>query len=352
MRSLSKSDYTARRRDERLHCRAREHGDIVSATAVIVPASNGGASATWHRSGAAAATQVLSRHRSYAARAGGSAATPVATRGCLWSFLGATVRRTRTFRIGYGQHRRPKPAPWTPTSSCRGATNVFATPPFARCPEWVASRGRCCGTTRLLELLRDPVTEDLPASLEDWYANVFWVQRRKCLLVTYAGTLFSAFAPAVRAANLRPLGPFVAPLITHQLLAEGFPADALGPLDPAQATIVKTADRQVLGCMTTWPSSASAPPQTRAASPGSTSRSCTSACSATSPPRVTMSRRSTYSRTRSSSRAGWTRTPQLTRKEKHEPGPATSDTSPPLTGSVQIRPSPTRKHEPALAGTS
>jgi len=106
---------------------------------------------------------------------------------------------------------------------------------------------RC--TTRLLELLGDPKTEDRPSSPEDWYANVFWVQRRKCLLVTHAGTLFSVFAPAVRAADLRPLGAFVAPLITHQLLAEGFPADALGPLDPTQAKIARTADRQVLGCM-------------------------------------------------------------------------------------------------------
>jgi len=106
---------------------------------------------------------------------------------------------------------------------------------------------RC--TTRLLELLGDPVTEDRPASPEDWYANVLWVQRRKCLLVTHAGTLFSVFAPAVRAADLRPLGEFVAPLITHQLLAEGFPSDALGRLDPAQATIARTTDRQVLGCM-------------------------------------------------------------------------------------------------------
>ena len=106
---------------------------------------------------------------------------------------------------------------------------------------------RC--TTRLLELLGDPVTEDRPASAEDWYANVFWVQRRKCLLVTHAGTLFSVFAPAVQAADLRPLGAFVTPLITHQLVAERFPATALGSLDPAQATIARTVDRQVLGCM-------------------------------------------------------------------------------------------------------
>jgi hypothetical protein len=117
-------------------------------------------------------------------------------------------------------------------------------------PEW-GSVGwvllRC--TTRLLELLGDPVTERWPASPDDWYANVFWVERRKCLLVSHAGTLFSVFAPAVRAADLRPLGAFVAPLIAHRLAREGLPAAALGPLDSAEATIARTADRQVLGCM-------------------------------------------------------------------------------------------------------
>ena len=54
-----------------------------------------------------------------------------------------------------------------------------------------------------------------------------------------AGTLFSVFAPAVRAADLRPLGAFVAPLITHQLARERFPAAALGPLDSAQASIAR-----------------------------------------------------------------------------------------------------------------
>ena len=106
---------------------------------------------------------------------------------------------------------------------------------------------RC--TTRLLELLGNPITEERPASSDDWYANVFWVQRRKCLLVTHAETPFCVFAPAVRAASLRPLHAFVLPLITRQLAAEGFPAGALGPLDCCPASIAKTADRQVLGCM-------------------------------------------------------------------------------------------------------
>jgi hypothetical protein len=106
---------------------------------------------------------------------------------------------------------------------------------------------RC--TTRLLELLGDPMTEERPASPDDWYANLFWVQRRKCLLVTHAETLFSVFAPAVRVADLRPLDAFVAPLIARQLAAEGFSAAALGPLDRGGVGIAKTADRQVLGCM-------------------------------------------------------------------------------------------------------
>jgi len=101
-------------------------------------------------------------------------------------------------------------------------------------PEW-GSVGwvllRC--TTRLLELLGDPVTEHWPASPDDWHANIFWVERRKCLLVSHVGTLFSLFAPAVRAADLRPTGAFVAPLIAHRLAREGLPAAALGPLDSA-----------------------------------------------------------------------------------------------------------------------
>lgn len=83
----------------------------------------------------------------------------------------------------------------------------------------------------------------------DWYANLLWISGRKCLLATHAGTLFSVFAPDVRAAELRPLGDFLVPRIVEQLAAEGFPTDALGPLDPTEVVVGKTASRQVLGCM-------------------------------------------------------------------------------------------------------
>src|SRR5262245_46545241 len=52
---------------------------------------------------------------------------------------------------------------------------------------------------------------------DDWYANVLWLERRKCLLLTHAGTLFSIFVADVRAPELRPLGPYPAALVDTEL---------------------------------------------------------------------------------------------------------------------------------------
>lgn len=48
-----------------------------------------------------------------------------------------------------------------------------------------------------------------PPGDEDWYANILWLERRKCLPLTDAGTLSSVFLPDVRAPHLRPLGPTI-----------------------------------------------------------------------------------------------------------------------------------------------
>ena len=107
---------------------------------------------------------------------------------------------------------------------------------------------RC--TVRLQALVGRPDRQEDPGpSEEDWYANVVMIERRKCLLITHAATLFSVFAPDVRAAQLRPVGPYVVERIVSQLSAEGLDEHALGELDPARVTIAKTADRSVLGCM-------------------------------------------------------------------------------------------------------
>ena len=87
----------------------------------------------------------------------------------------------------------------------------------------------------------------LPAGEDDWYLHLLWVDRRKCLLMTHAGTLFSVFVPGVRASELRLLAPLVARTVTERLRLEGLPLDVLGPLDPVAARVALTADRSVLG---------------------------------------------------------------------------------------------------------
>ena len=109
---------------------------------------------------------------------------------------------------------------------------------------------RCTG--KMLSLL-DPSMRRSVISVSpyenDWYANLLWFDRRKCMLLTHAGSLFSAFAADVRAADVRPIGRFAVSLVQQQLRAEELPADTFGLLDPEDVLIAKTADRSVLGCM-------------------------------------------------------------------------------------------------------
>lgn len=72
---------------------------------------------------------------------------------------------------------------------------------------------RCTAKLQAVVGRPDPRAGSMPASAGDWYANLLWIDRRKCLLVTHAGTLFSVFAPDVRVGELRPIGSFVVPRI-------------------------------------------------------------------------------------------------------------------------------------------
>ena len=104
---------------------------------------------------------------------------------------------------------------------------------------------RC--TAKVLTLLRVSEPAIGEACEQDWYAHLIWIDGRKCLLVTHAGTLFSVFMPNVTAAGLRPIGPPVVSAIQAALHAEHLPVDTLGELDPRQVAVAKTADRRVLG---------------------------------------------------------------------------------------------------------
>ena len=93
------------------------------------------------------------------------------------------------------------------------------------------------------------VLAELPPGDDDWYLNLLWIDRLKCLLITHAGTLFSVFQPGVRKADLRDLDRFVAGIVSFELASEGFPENVLGVVGPSGARLAKTASRSILGFM-------------------------------------------------------------------------------------------------------
>ena len=108
---------------------------------------------------------------------------------------------------------------------------------------------RC--TRRLLDVL-EPGRLTSPAPQpdpEDFYANLVWIERRECLLLTHAATLFPVFVPDVRAPELRATKHLVTRLITGALVAEDLPVDSFGDLLREELVVARTADRRVLGCM-------------------------------------------------------------------------------------------------------
>lgn len=108
---------------------------------------------------------------------------------------------------------------------------------------------RC--TAKMLALLgvRAGALREVPSSDDDWYLNLLWIERRKCLLLTHAGTLFPMFVADVRKADITPIEPYVVSLVEENLRSEGLAANTLGLLDPDDAHLAKTASRSILGIM-------------------------------------------------------------------------------------------------------
>ena len=105
---------------------------------------------------------------------------------------------------------------------------------------------RCTG--KLLNLLgkRTVTLVDAPPSDDDWYANLLWIDRRKCLLIVHAGTLFPIFVPDIRISDVRPIGPRIVDLLIGELLEE-LPSTRSGRLAPDEVRLAKTASRHVKG---------------------------------------------------------------------------------------------------------
>jgi hypothetical protein len=108
---------------------------------------------------------------------------------------------------------------------------------------------RC--TKKLLAIISPALAaEPVPApDAEDWYANLLWFDRRKCLLLTHSATLFSIFEADVRASDLRATRDLVTRLIERELRRENLPSSTFGDLRQEEIILARTADRSVLGCM-------------------------------------------------------------------------------------------------------
>ncbi len=105
---------------------------------------------------------------------------------------------------------------------------------------------RCTTKARALLGVREP--GEVEPGDADWYLNLLWFDRRKCLLLAHVGTLFPVFVADVRKADLTPLDAWLANVVRRELNAEGLPGDVLGNLS-APVVVAKTASRQMLGFM-------------------------------------------------------------------------------------------------------
>ena len=107
---------------------------------------------------------------------------------------------------------------------------------------------RC--TNKLLAVIGPALADPAPApDAEDWYANLLWFDRRKCLLATHSGTLFTIFEANVTASGLRATRQLITGLISRELRREDLSLATFGILDEQELLLAKTADRSVLGCM-------------------------------------------------------------------------------------------------------
>src|SRR6266571_227473 len=106
---------------------------------------------------------------------------------------------------------------------------------------------RC--TKKMLDLLggRSLTLSELPPTDNDWYLNLLWIDRQKCLLLTHAATLFSVFRAGVRSSDLRPFGYYLVDAIETELRAESLPTETFSELEPESVRLAKSASRSTLG---------------------------------------------------------------------------------------------------------
>ena len=111
---------------------------------------------------------------------------------------------------------------------------------------------RC--TQKLLRLLRKKPEEvgDTPKGvLTEWYANLLWIERRKCILFTDSASLYSFLVADIRKSDLGDFRSFLGRYLAASLVNHGIQPRAVPSLSSDDdLRLARTRDRVVLGCMT------------------------------------------------------------------------------------------------------
>ena len=95
-----------------------------------------------------------------------------------------------------------------------------------------------------------PELVEAPPREDDWYANVFYIEGKKCVPLVHLGTLYTILTLDTGVGFLRPFGGFVySRMASRSLEHDDLPQDALGPLDYKDVHLARTADRSMLGSM-------------------------------------------------------------------------------------------------------
>ncbi len=108
-------------------------------------------------------------------------------------------------------------------------------------------------TQKLLKELSVPTVDpaeypDSGEGIGNWYANLFRVERRKCLLFTNEKTLYSFIIPKVVKKDLERIGELFLSNLNYNFQFEEFPVESIAN-DYGEIKFAKTASRIVLGSM-------------------------------------------------------------------------------------------------------
>ena len=109
-----------------------------------------------------------------------------------------------------------------------------------------------CTQKLLSELKIKPAVVESPAdSFWSWHANMFYIERRKCVLITNDKTLFSLFIPSLKKPDFQSFHFMFGQFLFKNMLYEKIPQKQIETvLDQCHETDYgKTNNRSVLGSM-------------------------------------------------------------------------------------------------------